>query len=181
MEKTNLGICSHYQVVQKKHTHTHVHMSQNALPEQCRQCVTALLHFRTVNVCLLYDGTHREKRNSCQCLFELWPNPTSSGHVGAPSAPNPSSSCTPSQTHTHTRTVHPHIFEHHFPSHTQLPVHLSHIKVCLCFHHFRSSQGRYFPLFPTHTHTPLGGGGSVRLCEPLALITSSSDSLSLTL
>lgn len=102
MKKTNLGICSHYQVVQK---HTHTRRSQSALREQCWLCVTALLHFRAVNVCLLYDGTHREKRNSCQCLFELWPNPTPSGHVGAPSAPNPSSSCTPSQTHTRTHVL----------------------------------------------------------------------------
>lgn len=173
----------------KLYKNTHTRTSQNALrQEQCWLCATALLHFRTVNVCLLYDGTQREKRNSCRCLFELWPNPTSSGGVGAPSAPNPSRSCTPSQpdtcAHTHTRTVHPQIFEHHSPSHThtQVPVHLSHIKVCLCFHHFRSSQGRYFPLFPTHTHTPSGGGVCVsQLPEALALITCSSEPFGLTL
>lgn len=144
--------------------------------------MTTLLHFRTVNVCLLYDGAEREKRNSCWCLFELWPNPTLNGHVGAPSAPNPSSSCTPSQTHTHT---------HSTPSaplslsHTQVSVHLRHIKVCLCFHApFQVLPGQVFPsLSHRHTHTPSGGwGASVsRLPEALALITCSSESLGLTL
>lgn len=78
------------------------HTSQRAEQwEHCQQCMVALLHFRTINVCLLYEGKQREKRNSCSCLFELWPNPTWGGCVGEHSAPNPSRSCTPSQSHTY--------------------------------------------------------------------------------
>lgn len=81
---------------------THTHTSQRAeRREHCRLCMVALLHFRTINVCLLYEGTRGEKRNSCWCLFELWPNPTWGGCVGARFAPNPSRSCTPRQTHTY--------------------------------------------------------------------------------
>lgn len=153
---------------------THTHTSQRAeRREHCRLCMVALLHFRTINVCLLYEGTRGEKRNSCWCLFELWPNPTWGGCVGARFAPNPSRSCTPRQTHTYcthsgtqAHTQHKFYYSH---THTHIPVHPSHIKVCLSFpaHHFRSSQSRYFPLFPTdthtftHTHCSYGGGPSV--------------------
>jgi len=81
------------------HTHTSQRVEQR---EHCGLCVVARLHFRTLNVCLLYEGTRGEKRNSCWCLFELWQTPTS---VGAHFTPNPSCSCTPSHTHTHTHTA----------------------------------------------------------------------------
>lgn len=68
--------------------------------EHCRLCTVALIHFRTVNVCLLYEGTLGEKRNSSWCLFELSPNPKG-GCIGGLRPPNPSRSCTPCQPHTH--------------------------------------------------------------------------------
>lgn len=145
-------------------------------------------------MCVCYTRELRgEKRNSCWCLFELWPNPTWGGCVGARSLctkpqpllypqPDTHTYCTHSGTGVHTQIL---LF-----THTHLPVHPSHIKVCLSFHahHFRSSPSRYFPLFPTdthtfsHTHTATEGACLwADSCEALALITCSSESLSLTL
>jgi len=146
------------------------HFPAHRVREHCGLCTVAQLHFLPINVCLLYKGTWREKRNSYWCLFELWPNPSSGSNVGAHSTPNPSRSCTPSQTHaycTHAKGLKHTHKANVLLSHTHLPVHADRIKVRLSFpaHRFRSSQSRYFPLFPTdariytETHCSCGGGG----------------------
>ena len=149
------------------HTHTHTHTSQRAEQrEHCRLCTMALLHFRTIDVCLLYEGTRGEKRNSCWCLFELWPNPTWGGCVGAHSAPNPSRSCTPSQPHTHTYCTHSGTERTHntnftTPSHTRTHAYLSILAIsrCVCLSlptilgPPRAGISLSFPQTHTYTHT----------------------------
>lgn len=154
--------------------------------------MAALLHFRTINVCLLYEGTRIEKRNSCRCLFELWPNPTWGSSTGASPAPNPSRSCTPSQTRTycnplgdrcaHTTKI------YHLHIHTYLSILTISRCVCLSLPTVlgppRAGISFSFPQTHTHpcTHCSFRGGLSVGwVCEARALITCSSESLGLTL